>query len=427
MSLECNEVLNNIWEIYGVKQDPFTTSPIMTRGGNLSIECFVGRTDNVNRLGKTIGSKGGSRTLVYGDTGVGKTTFVNVVRAHAIEKGYFTPFKEIAVQSDWTADDFILNTLAGIYTNLKLVQTPIITEETFKKLNSLLDGIKNKGAVSVIVSGEASYNTQRVGAEYTTVGLHEFFRTVIREIIEKTGNDIIIHYNNLELMPDNKLRKLFENLRDFFQTPSIHFIFVGNLTVHACFQSMPRFSSTLTDTPIHIETLTIDEIELIIKKRFEYLRIRPELNYLIPYNRGCLNALFELWGGNIRYILNSLSTAVREITTEKPVILDEDSLAVTLQDVLEKRYLKGLTTKAREVLLEAAKHEEITNKALAENLKMPPSNVSTYVKDLQESGCMYLRRKNGKDKFWSVESKVKWSLLTVRHKDQRTLDRFWKA
>ncbi|MBI4162545.1 MAG: hypothetical protein HY513_02585 [Candidatus Aenigmarchaeota archaeon] len=107
-----NDFLNNIWELYGVKQDPFTTSPILAKGGTLPIGCFVGRLENVNRLGRIIGSKGGSRTLVYGDIGVGKTTFVNVVRAHSIEKGFFTPFKEIAIQGEWTSDDFVLNTLA---------------------------------------------------------------------------------------------------------------------------------------------------------------------------------------------------------------------------------------------------------------------------------------------------------------------------
>ncbi|NOQ55355.1 MAG: hypothetical protein GQ477_00965 [Nanohaloarchaea archaeon] len=67
-----DKFLNNIWELYGVKENPFSTSPILVLGGSLPIDCFVGRTKNINRLGKLFASKGGSRTLVFGDVGVGK-------------------------------------------------------------------------------------------------------------------------------------------------------------------------------------------------------------------------------------------------------------------------------------------------------------------------------------------------------------------
>ena len=102
----------NIWELYGVKENPFATSPLLVKGGIIPLDSFVGRADEIKRLTKIIGSRGGSRTLVYGDVGVGKTTFVNVIRSHAYEKGFFTPFKEIAVQEDWSPMEFILNTLS---------------------------------------------------------------------------------------------------------------------------------------------------------------------------------------------------------------------------------------------------------------------------------------------------------------------------
>ena len=45
------------------------------------------------------------------------------------------------------------------------------------------------------------------------------------------------------------------------------------------------------------------------------------------------------------------------------------------------------------------------------NLKIPRSNISTYIRDLEDAGCVYLRRKNGKDKFWKADPKIRWSLL----------------
>lgn len=33
-----DKFLNNIWELYGVKENPFSTSPILVLGGSLPIE-----------------------------------------------------------------------------------------------------------------------------------------------------------------------------------------------------------------------------------------------------------------------------------------------------------------------------------------------------------------------------------------------------
>ena len=62
------------------------------------------------------------------------------------------------------------------------------------------------------------------------------------------------------------------------------------------------------------------------------------LDYVVPLTKDCLKMLYDLWGGNIRHILNSLSTAVQELTVEIPVTVDENILAKTLNSVLEKRY-----------------------------------------------------------------------------------------
>ena len=212
-------------------------------------------------------------------------------------------------------------------------------------------------------------------------------------------------------MSERKLRLIFDTLRDFFQTKGVHFVFIGNLTAHSILQSVPRFSSTLSDTPFHIEVLKLDEVKQIIKKRFEHLRIKKEYNIIYPFTDDCLKVIYDLMRGNIRDILNSLSTAVFYITNESPVILDRKKLSRVLNEILEKKYLNSLTPAMRKVLNEVVKHEEITNKALSDKIKIPRSNISTYIKDLENAGCVYLRRKNGKDKFWKADPKIKWSLL----------------
>ncbi len=207
------------------------------------------------------------------------------------------------------------------------------------------------------------------------------------------------------------MKHLFNTLRDFFQTKNVHFIFIGNLTAYSTLQSVPRFSSILNDTPFHIEALKFEEVKQVIRKRFECLNISKEYNFILPFNEDCLKVIYELMEGNIRDILNSLSTAIFYVTNESPVILDRNRLSKVLKDILEKRFLNNLTPAMRKVLNEIVKHEEITNRALSDRLKIPRSNISSYIKDLERAGCVYLKRKNGKDKFWKADPKIRWSLL----------------
>jgi DNA-binding transcriptional ArsR family regulator len=412
--MQDNECLKNVWELYGVKENPFSISPILVAGGSIPIESFVGREEHIKRLSKILGSKGGSRTFIYGDIGIGKTSFVNVVRASAFEKGFFTHFKEITTQDKWGADEFVFNTLSAIYSTLKLLKDKPLSDTTYKKLESLFEIgriIPTSVGVSAGGFGVNYGNEQKSTEKITSFSLQQFFSDIIDEINKNTGKEVIIHYNNLELMSEKKIRYIFDTLRDFFQTKGVHFIFIGNLTAFSVLQSVPRFSSILSDTPFHVEILTYEEVKQIIKKRFESLRISENYNVVYPYNDDCLKVLYELMNGNIREILNSLSTAIFYITDESPVILDRNKLSKVLKEILERRYLGSLTPAVRKVLDEIIHHEEITNKALSDKLKIPRSNISTYIRDLEDAGCVYLRRKNGKDKFWKADPKIRWSLL----------------
>ncbi len=422
--MQDNDSLKDIWELYGVRENPFSTSPILVVGGSIPMDSFVGRGEFMKRLSRILGSRGGSRTFIYGDIGVGKTTFVNVVRSSAYEKGFFTHFKEITTQDSWNSDEFILNTLSAIYATLKLLKSKPLSDDLYDRLKSLFEiGKKNINIGASVAGFGGSYGSiQKATENLPSFSLQDFFSEVIEEINKKTGKEIIIHYNNLELVSEKKLRYLFDNLRDYFQTKGVHFIFIGNLTAHSILQSVPRFSSILNDTPFHIETLNLPEVKEIIKKRFEGLRIDKKYNLIYPYNEDCLKVVYDLMSGNIRDILNTLSTAVFHATSETPITLDTNKLTKVLKDILEKRYLTRLTPRIRAVLNEVVKYEEVTNKTLSDKLKIPRSNISTYIKELESAGCVYLRRKDGKDKFWKADPKIKWSLL--KENAQQTIGNF---
>jgi Cdc6-like AAA superfamily ATPase len=272
-------MIENVWEFYGLKENPFSISPLLVQGGVIPVESFVGRDDQLKRLGRTFGSPGGSRTVVYGEVGVGKTSFVNVARRKAFEKGFFTPFVEIAVLDDWDAQKLILNTLSSIYSTLRLMNDRPISENTYKKLESLTEIAIEEKSVGVSLGGwGGNYGVQRKVPQQIPINtLIQFFKEIIEDLKGRTKKDVIIHYNNLELMSEEGARNLFSNLRDFLQTANVHFVFVGNASVNSIIQSLPRVSSIFSDTPIHIENLSLEEIKEILRRRVDGMKISNEL------------------------------------------------------------------------------------------------------------------------------------------------------
>ena len=66
------------------------------------------------------------------------------------------------------------------------------------------------------------------------------------------------------------------------------------------------------------------------------------------------------------------------------------------------------------------KKGEITNRSIADLSGLDRSNVSSYIhQELERHSCVYLKRKNGKDKFWSVRPEIRWMLLNPAPKDSR--------
>ncbi len=412
------ENMGRLWQLYGFKANPFLTSALLVKGGILPLNSFVGRDNELKQLLKKFNSEGGSRTFVFGEVGVGKTTFVNFARAHMLKKGVFTPIDEIGIKSNFNPDTFILNTLSSIYITISKLpnRDNLISKETYKKLERLAEIETTRvsgGGFNILGSGvEVSRETVSTSS-LSGMMLESFFKSLINEIHENTQKDVIIHYNNLERLKDSYVKEILEDLRDFFLTPYVHFVFVGNSHIWNVVQGMKRVSSIISTAPILIRTLEYKEVEEILDRRFRGLISDKTMGYIIPYNKQVLAELYDLYSGNIRDILNSLDTAVTRATVDKPIVLDKDDLAKILRQALNEDVLDKLQGRAREVLFKILEKDEITNKGIAISTGLKRPNVSGYLTDLVDVGCIELKRQNGKDKYWGVMPHIKWLNLKL--------------
>jgi len=423
-ALVSGDEYSDLWELYGLKENPFSTNPLLLLGGIIPITCFIGRDKELDRMAKQFRSKGGSRTLIVGDVGVGKTSFVNFARYKAYEKGYFSPIREIAVQEQWNSIDFIHNTLYAIYITLKLTsQNKIISSETYDELSHLvaINEVTGRGWGLNILGSGVQYNQESTtSSRVPFMALHDLLAKIAEEVFKNTGKETILHYNNLERLQERNVRRIFEDLRDTLQIAHIHYVFVGNLIVDGVLQSMPRVSSIFSER-VALGTMNYTEIENIIETRLKQLKISDEIRIIKPFDATALGVLYNLYRGNIRDILNSLNTAILEATKDRPIILNKDDVVIILKIAVEKRFLSRLPPKAKQILetILQAKNGEITNRGIATATKTSRPNVSSYLRDLESEGCIYLKRKNGKDKFWGARPEIHWMLLHTEKEDKR--------
>ena len=97
-------------------------------------------------------------------------------------------------------------------------------------------------------------------------------------------------------------------------------------------EGLPKVSSIFSE-PILIKEMTYEEVQAIIETRLKNLKLNG-VEYIKPFDSSALKLLFDLYKGNIQYILNSLSMAVEVVTQNKPFVLDYKEMIKIVQEYL---------------------------------------------------------------------------------------------
>lgn len=424
----------SIWSYFGLASNPFSPDPLPAFGGELSIDSFYGRESELKQINMIINNNPQSRILVNGNIGLGKTTFVNFVRAKAFQRGYFTTLAEIGIQYDWDAEAFMGVTLSAIYTSITRIKgiREKFDSNFLKKLDIYFGSYRGSSVGGNIGTAVVSIGGSK-GDSYSVPALNSFvMKDLLVEIVEnlkKAGyKGLIIHYNNLELLHgvgDRNIVKLFNGIRDFLQVDGVHFIFVGDSTVPEILQKVPRVDEIFHGPPILISPFGLEDITKILDKRVDQLKIGSLFSYEKPYSPDAIQILYELFNGNIRAIFKSLTTAMIAVSTSgKLAVLHQPNLAKTLRKIAEERYLNNLNSTDQRILAQILNKKETTNKLIAETLKLKPQNVSASITKLRENNAIRLSRVEGRARYYVPSPEIKWLLFKVTTDNQAMLTDF---
>lgn len=432
---------NNInWQQFGLKGNPYDTVPL-GEGGSMPIEkAFVGRTNEREFIDGILDSEDRLCLAVCGETGVGKTSLLNfekLIWKYKTPKLLFSFRREIEACEDLLSKrDFIIEVLASIIREIKLIDPKLLVDDFLKKVQNIVDISQDLSISAGLSGGYLGINAGLSGSKgvssnppirISTAMLESYFKDMIEFIrgnkingLEYSG--LIVHVNNFDVLlsdPSNegKLRKYFNEIRDLLQTPHVYYFFLGPSNLFKSIISHEqRVKSIFIQNPLMVKPLTKTEVVQAFNERMDILQSDEVSNYIKPVQDEVVSKLYDLYEGDIR----SIMTAVRDIIgsmTETPLNpLDENAAMILLGKERLSRIEKtgGLSKEQRTVLkFLAEKNTYITQKEASTLLKKPAPNISGYYfKPLREYGIIEEKERKGRTILWGLTTDyipIRWA------------------
>lgn len=317
-------IVASVWTMFGLAGDPYFQDPLRSEAdpeSPRSTDRFVGRARELALVGgQVVGTdpEGSSRTVVEGAPGVGKTSFVNRVKAILVAQK--TPLvlahaQPIRMREDTTPRAFaadVLRTLLLIREEAPAMAEPASAERYWRRIRRLVHGEDTvAGGVSVAGIG-ASAAPGRIAAEEREGAFYEDVTQAFALLAGKRQRRILIHVNNLEnlaLPVTAHAARLVQNLRDYFLIPYSHWVFAGATGIDAAvFRAAPQVSGIIPP-PVCLGPLTATEVTEALSLRYRALQRGRKL--IPPVAPEAIVRLYERYGGDLRNFLRVLSHGVR--------------------------------------------------------------------------------------------------------------------
>jgi len=305
-------VIVNAWNLYGLRSSPFFQEELRAvPGAAYPVDLlFVGREDELARVGRQIGGSTSSRVLVQGLPGLGKTSFVNRLKSEMAASGVLTHDQPIRITSaatplGFTAD--VLRVLLRIHTSQGLSG-----DRFWEHAARLVEGQDVlAGGVSLLSVG-FQVEKGRIPPDLAITSLYEVIAEALERIRRDTDGPVLLHVDNLESLAGGDARAaaaLLLDVRDYLMLPHAHWIFVGAEGVEkSVFKVYPQVSS-IFPSAITLSPLTVEDLQALLRRRYDHLRLDRKTPLVEPILVADAARLYAHYRGDLRNFLRLLSEA----------------------------------------------------------------------------------------------------------------------
>lgn len=421
--------VTNLWTAYGLRGDPFFREPLEPTTGldePRPATLLVGRGPELEHIQTLIESSSSSRTIIQGEAGVGKTSFVSALKARLQSERILTHREPVRVQPDMTARTFVAEVLkvilqmymservqAGAMRNLRNRVAAGLRDtegEFWTRLQRIVLGEDNTGFG--VTAGAVGLQGQRgrIAAEAGDVSLFEELKTALRYMAKNGSRCLVLHVNNMENLNPQDARAaatLIHSLRDVFQFDHAHWLFVGTSDIEQrLFRVHPQVSQII-DRPVTLGPLRSDEVGQLLARRYQHLQLG--IHRVDPVGVQEATRLYARFDGELRAFLGLLGDAARRWAPSHPgmpmTVHDVlQTLAPTVHAELVVKLGENDTTRLQEIIREYPFDAEFRVSDVERRCTMTQAGASKLIGRLVEHGVIVLTRSRGKSKFYALSA-----------------------
>lgn len=335
--------IGSVWSPFGLRDDPFFQQPLQPREDEWAdrpITLFVGRDEELGRVGRQVVSSSSSRAIIQGDAGIGKTTFINRVKSEVVKHGVLTHADPVRVVRGMTPRHF----LAEVLKTLLQIRATLATAESTGLLTRAKDFLSRESGATTedrfwtrvgrIVEGEdstavgltaavvgAQRERVRIPGEVGDVSLHSEVLQALDYLTEASGRRVLIHVNNMENLSREDAASaagLMQDLRNTFLESSAHWLFVGTTGIEdAIFRASDQVSGIIPFA-ITLGPLSADDVGALLELRYRHFQKGQRL--IPPVSTEVAKALYARYEGHLRQFLSLLSNAAQRHAGHAPGI-----------------------------------------------------------------------------------------------------------
>ena len=311
----------NRWTPYGLERDPFFQTELGASDAALypASAFFVGRATELERVATTVGSGAHSATVVEGDAGVGKTSFVNALKARLAAGGALTHEQPVRVFDDTTFHALVtevLRTLLEIRATQReagverFVRASAKAERLWDKVATVAEGVTRRGGSLGVAGVSVGTSVSTVAPQGAGDRYYDEVAGALADLSDRGRVPVLLHVNNLENLRDADLAKaaaLVRNLRDYLLIPGGHWLFVGKTGVtQDVFEAREEVGSILAQ-PVALSPLDAGALRALLETR--YRKLRRGRAFTAPVPPDVAAALYGRFHGDLRSFLQLLSRA----------------------------------------------------------------------------------------------------------------------
>lgn len=303
-----------LWEPFGLNGNPFFQSELSAGNTLHPVSLFVGRDRELGRVQRRLATDTATRTIIEGAPGVGKTTFVNRLKADLATLGMATYDRPIRIESNTTRSSFVadvLRTLVRIRLGMGLGNGTGIWARTVR----LLEGEDLMGGSVAVLGVGAGVSRSFAAPQTPPDSLFEHLGAALEELTRELGAPIVLHVNNLESLTADRTQAaatLLLDLRDYLLLPGAHWVFVGTTGIEdAIFRAHKQVSGIFPQS-VSLESLPPGAVEQMLDLRYAHLRV-DGAQVTPPMEPADAARLYALYQGDLRNFLRLLTEAAEAL------------------------------------------------------------------------------------------------------------------